>query len=369
MARRILHIIDTLGSSHSAAQVVTLAPGLAAAGCEIHIAALDRCNPTYHKPCDAVLSTTELNRRWRFDPLAFNRLRKLIGTLRPEVIHAWNFEACAYSAAAARVAKVPSLVFGQYRIDAWAGSFRRMVTKRMPSARAKLVTNSHCIRSWWAKATDLPMDSTAVIPPAVRACAGSDTPREVLLRELEVPQDARLIGVVGRLVSEKRVKDLIWAADLLRVLHDNLRLLVIGDGPLRTQLQQYARLASDLDHVRFLGERADVGRLMPHFDVLWNASEGGSPSMPILEAMAAGVPVVASDIPINRELISDAVTGYLVPLLERSGRADRARHTDRLFNDRAQAEQITAAARQEVATRFSVDAATRKYIEFYESFP
>ena len=182
-------------------------------------------------------------------------------------------------------------------------------------------------------AQNLPAEKLTVIPPGVPPAPASDVSRDELLRELQLPPNARLIGVIGRLVPEKRVQDLIWAADLLRVLHDNLRLLIIGDGPLRPQLEQYARLASDLDHIRFLGERDDVWRIMPHLDVLWNGSENRGMSIAILEAMAAGVPVIASDTPMNREFVVEGETGYLIPLGQRSGRADRARHTDRIFTD------------------------------------
>ena len=150
---------------------------------------------------------------------------------------------------------------------------------------------------------------------------------------MQLPGDAKLIGVVGRLVPENRTKDLIWAADLLRVLHDNLRVLVIGDGPLRSPLEEYARLASDLEHIQFLGDRPDLCRIMPHLDVLWNGGENVGVSPAILEAMAAGVPVVASDTPTNCELVVENETGYLIPLGIRSGRAARARHTDRIFTD------------------------------------
>ena len=60
---------------------------------------------------------------------------------------------------------------------------------------------------------------------------------------------------------------------------------------------------------------------MPHLDVLWNGSENRGQSIAILEAMAAGVPVVASDTPANRELVVEGETGYLIPLGSRAGRA------------------------------------------------
>ena len=192
--------------------------------------------------------------------------------------------------------------------------------------------------------------------------------REELLRELELPADAKLIGVVGRLVPEKRVKDLIWAADLLRVLHDNLRVLVIGDGPLRPQLEEYARLASDLDHIRFLGEGNDVWRIMPHLDVLWNGSENVGQSAAILEAMAAGVPVIASDTPTQSRTGCRRRNRLLDSTWHRAGRAARARHTDRIFTDA----ELAATARTgqhaiEAATFFRTEQLVEKHHEVYES--
>jgi glycosyltransferase involved in cell wall biosynthesis len=189
--------------------------------------------------------------------------------------------------------------------------------------------------------------------------------RDELLHELQLPPNARLVGVVGRLTHGKRVKDLIWAADLLRVLHDNLRVLVIGDGPLREQLERYARLASDLAHIRFLGERDDVDRIMPHLDVLWNAGENAGQSLAILEAMAAGVPVVASDTPCNRELIIENKTGHLVPLGSRAGRAPRARATDRLFTDAALNIRLRAAAIRRAAVHFSAEPMVSYHVKMY----
>ena len=144
------------------------------------------------------------------------------------------------------------------------------------------------------------------------------TTRRQLLAELELPEDSRLIGLVGRLWPQKRVKDAIWAADLLKVIRDDVHLLVIGDGPQRDRLRRFRDQCQIRDKVHFLGERGDVPRLLPHFDVLWSTSGYEGQSNVILEAMAAGVPVVATDIPGTRELVVPDVTGYLVPVGDRA---------------------------------------------------
>jgi glycosyltransferase involved in cell wall biosynthesis len=362
--RRILHIIDSLGYNGRAKQLLVLGQGLLQQGYEVHVAALDGRGALagdYHK---AGMATCELNRRWPCDPLAYFKLHRLTSKLRPNIVHTWDFDAGVYGRIAARAAGVRNFFVGQHRIDPSRSGPQWTVERRLAKHTTHFVTSSPHVRDWCAKHC-LPADKFTVIRPGVPPAPASDVARDELLRELQMPADARLIGVVGRLTPEKRVKDLIWAADLLRVLHDNLRLVIIGDGPLRPQLEQYARMASDLDHIRFLGERPDVWRIIPHLDVLWNASENRSVSIAILEAMAAGVPVVASDTPTNREFIVEGQAGYLIPLAERAGRAARARHTDRIFTDPQLAGLLATALTERVAEHFGAKRVVSEFVSLY----
>ena len=134
--------------------------------------------------------------------------------------------------------------------------------------------------------------------------------------------------------------------------------------PSATDLRRYRDQVRIADRVHFLGERGDVPRLLPHFDVLWSTSGYEGQSNVILEAMAAGVPVVATDIPGTRELVLSGTTGYLVAVGDRAG---FAKHTARLLDDPALAARLSAAARQRAQSEFSVErmvaAATRRCIE------
>jgi glycosyltransferase involved in cell wall biosynthesis len=106
---------------------------------------------------------------------------------------------------------------------------------------------------------------------------------------------------------------------------------------------------------------------MPHLDVLWNASENRSHSIAILEAMAVGLPVIASDTPFNREFVIEGETGYLIPLGSRAGRAARARHTDRLFSDGGLYGKLAASSRNRAATYFDIHCLVREYIKVYQA--
>jgi glycosyltransferase involved in cell wall biosynthesis len=343
---------------------LVLANGLSERGFDVRVAALAGGGSLVSEFSAANIPTVELGRRWASDPIAFGRLRRLARRLRPDVIHAWDADAALYGCLVAGRPKAPHLIVGQHRIERWRGSWRWLIERRLTQRAKCFAVSSLHVRNWCVK-RGLPAEKFVVIPPGVPPAPASDVSREELLRALQLPENARLIGVVGRLLPEKNVKDLIWAADLLRVLHEGLRLLVIGDGPMRPQLEQYARLASDLDHIQFLGERADVWRIMPHLDVLWNADEPRGHSIAVLEAMSAGVPVIASDTPFNREFVTENETGYLIPLHERAGRATRARHTDRLFTGRELAARLAAASHQRVAQHFSAERMVHAYMTGY----
>jgi len=358
---RILHIIPTFDRAGAEKQLLMLAPGLAREGFDVHVCALTRGGPLAAEFRAAGIPTKIIGKRLKADPVALARLARHIARLRPDLVHTWIFAAGSYGRVAARAVGVKHIVAGEYCVDRWKSTWQWIVDRRLARQTERYVVNSAAIRDYCAN-HGLPAEKFTVIDNGVEPARASDVSRCQLLDELKCPADARLIGVVGRLWPQKRVKDLIWAADLLRVLHDNLRLLVVGDGPERSTLERFARLASDLDHIRFLGHRDDVWRIVPHLDVFWNGSGYEGQPNAVMEAMAAAVPVVASDIPGNRELVVHGETGFLVPI---AGRAARARATDQIFNDAALAARLGAGAKQRMAEHFSVEKNVRRHVEMY----
>ena len=122
------------------------------------------------------------------------------------------------------------------------------------------------------------------------------------LKDCRLPEDRKLILAVGRLWPQKRYRDLIWAAELLATARQDTTLIVIGDGPQKAELLRFRDDVSIPKHVGFVGPREDVAELLPHADLFWIGSEYEGQSNAVIEAMQAGVPVIASDIPGNRDL-------------------------------------------------------------------
>jgi glycosyltransferase involved in cell wall biosynthesis len=359
--RRILQIIPTLDQAGAEKQMSLLARGLPPEEFEVHVCALTRGGPLISALLEAGLPVTVIGKRWRLDPRACWRLNRHVAALRPDLIHTWMFAANAYGYAAAKAAGVSCLVPSQRCVDPWKSWGQLAVDRYVARRCGRVVVNSPGVRDFYVR-HGLPADKIRVIANAVAAAEPAGTTRRQVLAELGLPAESRLVGLIGRLWAQKRVKDAIWAADLLKVIRDDVHLLVIGDGPHRDRLRRFRDQAVIRDKVHFLGHRGDVPRLLPGLDVLWSTSGYEGQSNAILEAMAAGVPVVATDIPGNRDLVLPEVTGLLFPLGDRAG---LARCTERLLSDAELAKRFGQAGRRRVQSEFSVEKMVERYAELY----
>jgi glycosyltransferase involved in cell wall biosynthesis len=358
---RILFIIPTLDRHGAEKQLALLAPGLARRNFEVHVCALTRGGPFEKSLRDAGIPVTVLGKRGKFDPRTFWQLKRLITALRPDVVQTMIFAANAYGRAAAIAAGVPRVFGGERCVDPWKQWHQLAIDRYLAKRCEAIVANSSGVADFYAS-KGIARNKFHIIPNGIGPMPPSDCTREQLLAELGLPAGTRLIGSINRLWPQKRVKDVIWAADLLKVVRDDVHLLVIGDGPHRARLLRYRDQVQIADRVHFLGARDDVPRLLPHFDCLWLASSYEGQSNAIMEAMACGVPVVATNIPGNRDLVVHGETGYLVPI---GDRAAIARHTNRLLNDAALAERLGTAGRMRIEQEFSVDRMVAAYATLY----
>jgi glycosyltransferase involved in cell wall biosynthesis len=361
---RLLFVIPTLVRGGAEKQLTLLATGLQRNQFDVHVAVLTHTGPLESVLRSAGIPVTVIGKRWKFDPFSYSRLRRHIATLKPDIVHTWLFAANAYGRQAAASAGVRHILAGERCVDPWKSAWQLMIDRRLARVTERIVTNSSGVVEFYAT-RGLPAEKFVVIPNGI-AQPTIDEPltREQLLTELQLPPNARLIGAVGRLWPQKRIKDLIWAADLLKSTRDDTHLLIIGDGPQRSRLIRYRDQVEIADRVHFLGERSDVPRLMPHFDALWLASEYEGQSNAILEAMIAGVPVIATDIAGNRDLVVDGETGYLVPV---GDRFEFTRRTHWLLDDESLRQKLGQASRHRATTHFTVEQMVSRHSQLYQS--
>jgi glycosyltransferase involved in cell wall biosynthesis len=359
--KRILQIIPSLDRSGAEKQLALLATHLPRDEFETHVCALTRGGPLEDDLRAAGVPVTVIGKNWKIDPAAYFRLKRHIASLRPDLAQTWLFAANSYGRMAALAGGVQRIVASERCADPWKAWHELAIDRRLARRTDRIVVNSSGVREFYLE-HGLPAEKFVVIPNAIQPAPALGVSRDQLLAELRLPPDARLIGAVGRLWPQKRVKDLIWAADLLKVVRDDVHLLIIGDGPDRQRLARYRRHVRIEDKVHFLGHRDDVPRMMPHFDALWLASGyEGLPNV-IMEAMAAAVPVVATDIPGNRDLVIHGETGFLVPV---GDRAEIARKTQRLLDDVDLALRLGAAGKARVLSQFGLEAMVDQYASLY----
>ncbi len=366
MTRRILQIIPSLDRAGAEKQMTLLVRGLPRAEFDLHVIALTRGGPREADLRRAGISVTRIDKRWRADPLAYRRLKRRIAELRPELIHTWLFAANAYGRAAGRACGVKHLIAAERCVDPWKGWLELTIDRRLARCTSRIAVNSPSVQAFYVR-RGLPAEKFRVIPNGVEPPEPTTAAREAVLSELGLPGDCHVVGVVGRLWPQKRIKDAIWAADLLKVVRDDVHLLVVGDGPERDRLRRFRDQVEIRDKVHFLGHRDDVPRLMPHFDLLWSTSAYEGQSNTILEAMALGVPVVATDVAGTRDLIVDGQSGCLVDhrLDTPRRRAALARHTQILLEDPERARRLGEAGRRRALEEFSVEKMVERYVNLY----
>lgn len=173
-----------------------------------------------------------------------------------------------------------------------------------------------------------------------------------------------VVGTACRLEPVKGIRDLIEAIALLVEAHPALRLEIAGTGTLREALEGDARRLGIADRVRFLGWRDDLPSVMATWKIFVLPSLDEGFGVAALEAMAAGLPVIATAVGGLRELVEDGRTGFLVPSKSPRELAARLRQ---LFENPELREAMGAAGRQRAGEQFSAEEMVRKTIEVYDS--
>ena len=290
------------------------------------------------------------------------RIARLVRREKIQLLHTHNAGAHLYGAIGARLAGVPVLHTEHTGKTFEAGQSRRAnrfaarftnYTVAVSADNARFI----CAEEGVDPARLKVLPNGIPLSPVV-----SQLDRATILRQLGLPAGARVIGTVGRLVPVKNYPLLIEAFAQLRRNQPDLHLLFIGDGPIRTELEAQAQTLQIASSVHFLGMRSDVSDLLRLLDVFVLSSLSEGLSIALLEAMAAGCPIVVTAVGGNRELIQDGATGLLVP----SGDVDSlATAIARLLQSPTLAHQLGAAARDLAHAQYSVEAMCSQYEALY----
>ncbi|HMH69192.1 MAG TPA: glycosyltransferase [Pinirhizobacter sp.] len=212
----------------------------------------------------------------------------------------------------------------------------------------------------------VPPRKSSVVTNGIRVDAfapASDSMHERLTRMLNVPQRTQLVGTVGRLNWTKDQVNLIRAFARVHRRKADTALVLIGDGELREDLRMLAFDEGVAGSVHFLGDRDDVHELLQGLDLFVLSSTSEGYSMALLEASATGLPILATDVGGNREIVHDGQTGRLVP----AGNAPRLGDAMlAMLREPRQARGLGEAARTWVQANGSLEAMALRYARLYD---
>jgi glycosyltransferase involved in cell wall biosynthesis len=292
---------------------------------------------------------------WR-DVLGLVELVRLIRRVGPDVVHANSSKAGVLGRAAAALCRVPVRVF---TVHGWAFSAHQGLASALylwaDRLMAPLTTLTICVaeseRRAGLAARTCRSDRTVVIPNAVEAPPvpprrhGGGRPRVVAVGRLAPPKDAATL------------------IDALAALPPGLcTATLVGDGRERAELEARIAVAGVADRVELVGDRDDVPEQLARADVFVLSSRSEGAPMSILEAMAAGLPVVASAVGGVPELVADGQTGLLVAAGDSAALAGALR---RLLEDPPLRARMGAAGAARVRERFSAPAHARAHLDVY----
>lgn len=254
------------------------------------------------------------------DFVAFLRILAHLMRHRYDAVHTHSSKAgflgrlAAWVCGVRRIYHTPHVYYFQWRPHTLAGRFFRLLEWFAACMTTRVIAVSETQREIMIRCGVVRPRRAVFIGNGVDvALFRNDAARMVKRQELGVSPDILLVGTVGRLEPQKGCEHFIRAAQLVANEMANVRFVVVGEGSIGPQLRDLARQLNLVDVLYFLGHRDDLPELYHAFDlfVLTSLWEG----MPyvILEAMAAGLPTIASDVPGSRDLVRNGATGFLVP--------------------------------------------------------
>lgn len=287
------------------------------------------------------------------EPSALAHIAQLAWRLRREgvqIVHAYLFQGNLVGALAARLAGVPVCLVSKRSLDSYPSKAKLLACQLGNRLADRVTVNAKAVGAFVEQEEGCDPHKMVLIPNGVdfsRFQQGHDDARAALGLSLQ----EKVVGTVGRLTWKKAPECLLAAAHLIVQQEPNARLLIVGDGPLRAQVEQRAVELDIHSRCLFTGAVPDALPYLRACDVFVLSSMIEGMANALLEALACGKPAVVTDAGGNGEVVQDGQTGYVVP---RNDPQRLAQATVHLLRHPALAAQMGEAARKDMEERFSL---------------
>ncbi|NPV52532.1 MAG: glycosyltransferase [Firmicutes bacterium] len=304
-------------------------------------------------------------------PYAIWKLARLYRRLRPDIVHTHLYRADQYGRIAARLAGIEPCITTLHNVDPeragwrWSNIIDRVSLRWCHGLIAvSLPVKEHCIKN-----SNIPPERIWINPNGVDCSRFSEIRKgttEYIIefrKELGIPHGCPILGLVANFTVQKGHPYLIRAVGHLRKDFPNLRLLLIGHGSEEENLRNLVNNLGLKEQVIFLGKRRDIPEILAAIDIFVFPSLWEGLPVALLEAAAAGVPIVATDIPMNRQVLSSQ-HAWLV----------RPQHVNALalaiaeaVRNPVESRNKAIAAQEHVRINFSIDQSVSRLESYYLS--
>lgn len=306
-----------------------------------------------------------LNMFWRNIPLESFYLTYLLNTMRVDILHVHHIPLFLRVAKAVRSSNVKGLIFtehAKFSID--KSKTLQNGCKQAAQQADFLTTVSDDLKDYFVQGMDIAASSVQVILNGVDIKRFNPANKSSLLREM-LPDDfaGQILIHVGRLAEAKDHKTLLTAIKKIVENGHDIFLFLVGAGELRSVIKKQIEDLELSKHVKMLGMRSDVDKLMLGADVFVMSSKREGLPMVLMEAMACGLPVVSTNVGGISEIVKDHASGLLV---EPGKPAIMAQAIGNILLRSEVGAALGKQARKIIVEKYSLAATTKQYVQLYD---
>lgn len=365
--RRVLHVIYSLYRGGAERLIETQVLGCDRTRYELLVCALTSGGDIIDRMAAAGARVFLIGKRSRGDITPITKIANLIQAEKIDLLHLHNSPGAFWGTLAQIMSgtHVPIVrtEHNPYLPHALPGVYRALYRHFIKRAK-RIICVSEMVRRSYVESFPTYADRYVTILNGVRVEDFEDLPpRPECCADFKLAPEVRLIGTVGRMTAVKNQRLLIEALYLLRAKGTEAHLAIIGEGELREELAVYAGDLGVSEYVSLVKETRNISEFYGALDVFCLSSDSEGIPLTLLEAMAAGVPVVSTEVGGIPEVIEDGVNGYLVPP---GSPESLAKRVDEILLNPAGGAELAAKARETVRTKFAAERMVRQTEHVYE---
>lgn len=363
----MVHLIKATGVAGAERHLLELLPGLRARGIDARLLVLTEPGRPVEELFAAAaargIPATRCVIRGDADPSLWLRLARQLRRLRPDLLHTHLVHADLHGAIAARAAGVRCVVSTRHNDDAFRRrALWRWIHRRQWARLAGAIAVSDSVAKFSREVEGAPEGKVVTVHHGLDL-DDHRSERDAARSELGIEPEQLLIGMVGRLTHQKGFDLGLDAAGRLAREIPSVRLVVTGDGPLRSEIEGRINALGLADRVRLLGWRDDAAKLMAAFDILLVPSRWEGFGLVLLEAMSQETLVVATPVGAIGEIVIDGVTGWIATTPTSDALLERLRIA---ASDADRRTRMARASRERVLLAFSPERMVEQTLAFYQ---